>query len=83
MSSINAKKLVEKLSKDKKFKDEFIADETKAALKFAKKVGLECTAEELMEASGGGVERRGSVIMNILGFLFGSAPRGNPMRFPK
>jgi len=53
MSKSNAKKLVDKLSKDKKFRDALLAEEAKVALKFAKKAGLECTHEELKEVSGG------------------------------
>ncbi len=52
MSKSNAKKLVDKLSKDKKFRDTLLAEEAKVALKFAKKAGLECTPEELKEISG-------------------------------
>jgi predicted ribosomally synthesized peptide with nif11-like leader len=53
MSKSNAKKLVDKLSKDKKFRDALITEEAKVALKFAKKAGIECTPEELKEISGG------------------------------
>jgi len=53
MSKSNAKKLVDKLSKDTKFREELLAEEAKVALKFAKKAGLECTAEELKEISAG------------------------------
>ncbi len=54
MSKSNAKKLVDKLAKDKKFRDALLAEEVKVALKFAKKAGLECTPEELKEISGAG-----------------------------
>jgi predicted ribosomally synthesized peptide with nif11-like leader len=53
MSKSNVKKLVDKLSKDTKFREELLAEEAKVALKFAKKAGLECTAEELKEISAG------------------------------
>jgi hypothetical protein len=52
MSKSNAKKLVDKLSKDKKFRDALLSEEVKVALKFAKKAGIECTPEELKEISG-------------------------------
>ncbi len=53
MSKANAKKFLEKLSKDKTFTKEFVAEEAQALLKFAKKAGFECTVEELKEVTGG------------------------------
>lgn len=47
------KNFLEKLSKDKTFSKEFVAQEAQALLKFAKKAGFECTAEELKEVTGG------------------------------
>jgi hypothetical protein len=78
MSKINAKKLVEKLSKNKKFKEEFIAEEMAVVLNFAKKAGLKCSAEELQEVSGG-------VTDDFFKWLYslGDSSRGNPTRWPK
>ena len=57
MSLSNAKKLVEKLAKDSKFKEAFTVEakrgDKNALIAFAKKSRIECTERELKEVFGG------------------------------